>query len=108
MKVPHKLYWFVYYLQLRIHLSTFNSFKYFLKYTLTVLNILFDVFCLPSEQQQVALYQLGIHCLFVFFYRMLIIDNFIPPEEKNKILNRAEYDEESDVWGLKPLAKAEG
>ena len=39
---------------------------------------------------------------------MLIIDNFIPPEEKNKILNRAEYDEESDIWGLKPLAKAEG
>jgi len=41
----------------------------------------------------------------LFFCRLLIIDNFIPPDEKNKILARAEFDEEEDTWRLKPLAK---
>jgi kinesin family member 3B len=36
---------------------------------------------------------------------MLIIDNFIPPDEKTKILSRSEFDEEEDTWKLKPLAK---
>lgn len=38
-------------------------------------------------------------------FRMLIIDNFIPPDEKTKILSRSEFDEEEDTWKLKPLAK---
>jgi len=36
---------------------------------------------------------------------MLIIDNFIPPDDKNKILARAEFDEEEATWRLKALAK---
>ena len=37
--------------------------------------------------------------------RMLIIDNFIPPEEKKKLEDRSIFDEEEDSWALKPLAK---
>ncbi|CAH1786360.1 unnamed protein product [Owenia fusiformis] len=37
--------------------------------------------------------------------KMLIIDNFIPGEEKNKVLNRVEYDEDEDTWVVKPLTK---
>ncbi|XP_071954651.1 kinesin-II 95 kDa subunit-like [Antedon mediterranea] len=40
--------------------------------------------------------------------KLLIIENFIPPEEKAKISSRAEFDEEGDQWSLKPLAKTEG
>ncbi|XP_033118562.1 kinesin-II 95 kDa subunit-like [Anneissia japonica] len=40
--------------------------------------------------------------------KMLIIENFIPPEERAKISSRAEFDEEGDQWSLKPLAKSEG
>jgi len=39
------------------------------------------------------------------FGRLLIIDNFIPPDDKNKILARAEFDDEEDTWRLKALAK---
>jgi len=35
----------------------------------------------------------------------MIIDNFIPPDDKNKILARSEFDEEEDTWRLKALAK---
>jgi len=43
--------------------------------------------------------------LLLFCCRLLIIDNFIPPDDKNKILARAEFDEEEDTWTLKALAK---
>ena len=46
--------------------------------------------------------------VFFFFYRMLIIENFIPHEEKNKILNRSEYEDDTDQWVLKALARSEG
>lgn len=37
--------------------------------------------------------------------KLQIIENFIPPEEKLKIISRAEYDEDEDTWKLKPLTK---
>ncbi|XP_070565590.1 kinesin-II 95 kDa subunit-like [Ptychodera flava] len=40
--------------------------------------------------------------------KMLIIENFIPPEEKTKITNRSVFDEEEDIWKLTSLAKTEG
>ncbi|XP_059177349.1 kinesin-like protein KIF3B [Physella acuta] len=36
--------------------------------------------------------------------KMLIIENFIPTEDKVKIQNRAYFDEDEDTWKLKPLA----
>ncbi|MBN3303269.1 KIF3C protein, partial [Amia calva] len=35
--------------------------------------------------------------------RYLIIENFIPPEEKNKIMNRLVFDAEEDQWKFQPL-----
>ncbi|KAG7472328.1 hypothetical protein MATL_G00107710 [Megalops atlanticus] len=37
----------------------------------------------------------------------LIIENFIPMEEKNKIGNRAYFDEEDDHWKLRPITRIE-
>ncbi|KAM6977383.1 kinesin-like protein KIF3B [Aplochiton taeniatus] len=37
----------------------------------------------------------------------LIIENFIPAEEKNKIVNRAFFDEEDDHWKMKPITRIE-
>ncbi len=39
--------------------------------------------------------------------RYLIIENFIPPEEKNKIMNRLQFDAEEDQWKFQPLVPAE-
>uniref|UniRef100_A0A1A8PVT9 Kinesin-like protein n=1 Tax=Nothobranchius rachovii TaxID=451742 RepID=A0A1A8PVT9_9TELE len=39
--------------------------------------------------------------------KYLIIENFIPPEEKNKIMNRLAFDPEEDQWKLKSLVPAE-
>lgn len=39
--------------------------------------------------------------------RYLIIENFIPPEEKNKIMNRLTFDPEEDQWKFQPLVPAE-
>ncbi|CAM5098087.1 unnamed protein product [Eretmochelys imbricata] len=40
--------------------------------------------------------------------KYLIIENFIPPEEKNKIMNRLSYDSEEDQWKFQPLVPAGG
>ncbi|KAJ8360924.1 hypothetical protein SKAU_G00174490 [Synaphobranchus kaupii] len=37
--------------------------------------------------------------------KQLIIENFIPMEEKNKIANRAFFDDEDDGWKLRPIAR---
>lgn len=37
----------------------------------------------------------------------LIIENFIPSEEKNKIVNRAFLDEEDEHWKMKPITRME-
>nr|XP_006123022.1 kinesin-like protein KIF3C [Pelodiscus sinensis] len=40
--------------------------------------------------------------------KYLIIENFIPPEEKNKIMNRLYYDCEEDQWKFQPLVAVWG
>jgi len=55
--------------------------------------------------QFVQCYILQKSVLGCFCCRLLIIDNFIPPDDKNKILARAEFDEEEDSWRLKALAR---
>ncbi|KAG7222633.1 hypothetical protein INR49_026242, partial [Caranx melampygus] len=40
-------------------------------------------------------------------FKYLIIENFIPPEEKNKIMNRLAFDPEEDQWKFQPLVPAE-
>lgn len=37
----------------------------------------------------------------------LIIENFIPLEEKNKIISRATFDEEDDTWKMKPITRVQ-
>ncbi|KAL9978343.1 hypothetical protein ACROYT_G015844 [Oculina patagonica] len=37
--------------------------------------------------------------------KTLIIENFIPPDERNKLTNRASYDEENEEWKLKPSSQ---
>ncbi|KAI3357873.1 hypothetical protein L3Q82_015538 [Scortum barcoo] len=37
----------------------------------------------------------------------LIIENFIPLEEKNKIVNRAYFDDEDEYWKTKPITRME-
>ncbi|XP_068190317.1 kinesin-like protein KIF3B isoform X2 [Antennarius striatus] len=37
----------------------------------------------------------------------LIIENFIPLEEKRKITNRAYFDEEDEYWKMKPITRVE-
>ncbi|KAF3700959.1 Kinesin-like protein KIF3C [Channa argus] len=40
-------------------------------------------------------------------YKYLLIENFIPPEEKNKIVNRLHFDSEEDQWRLQPVIPSE-
>ncbi|KAL2082594.1 hypothetical protein ACEWY4_022412 [Coilia grayii] len=40
-------------------------------------------------------------------FKYLIIENFIPPEEKNKIMNRLLFDTEDDQWKFQPLVPSE-
>jgi len=44
---------------------------------------------------------------FVAHFRYLLIENFIPPEEKNKIMNRLLFDSEEDQWSLQPVLPSE-
>uniref|UniRef100_A0A8C5N3M5 Kinesin-like protein n=1 Tax=Gouania willdenowi TaxID=441366 RepID=A0A8C5N3M5_GOUWI len=39
--------------------------------------------------------------------KFLLIENFIPPEEKNKIINRLDFDSEEDQWRLWPVLPVE-
>lgn len=39
----------------------------------------------------------------ISYFRNLLIENFIPPEEKNKIMNRLYFDSEEDQWRLQPV-----
>lgn len=43
--------------------------------------------------------------IFVLPTRHLIIENFIPLEEKNKIVTRATFDEEDDLWKMTPITR---
>ncbi|XP_071537776.1 kinesin-like protein KIF3B isoform X2 [Panulirus ornatus] len=40
--------------------------------------------------------------------KALIIENFISPEEKRKILSRAFFDDDEDVWKLRPVVRQTG
>ncbi|XP_028253316.1 kinesin-like protein KIF3C [Parambassis ranga] len=40
-------------------------------------------------------------------FKYLIIENFIPPEEKNKIMSRLNFDPEEDQWKFQSLVPAE-
>nr|XP_057912856.1 kinesin-like protein KIF3C [Doryrhamphus excisus] len=40
-------------------------------------------------------------------FKYLIIENFIPPEEKNKIMSRMTFDTEEDQWKFQPLVPTE-
>ncbi|XP_046857510.1 kinesin-II 95 kDa subunit-like [Xenia sp. Carnegie-2017] len=38
-------------------------------------------------------------------FKLLLIENFIPPEERTKVINRCVYDEENSEWKLKPITE---
>lgn len=40
---------------------------------------------------------------FNVYFRNVLIENFIPPEEKNKIMNRLCFDSEEDQWRLRSI-----
>ncbi len=39
-------------------------------------------------------------------FQLLMVENFVPPEEKTKLMSRARYNEEEDTWVLEPLGKS--
>ena len=40
------------------------------------------------------------------FCRQLLIDNFVPPEERDKLDARVQFDEKEEMYSLKPLSEA--
>ncbi|TPP63863.1 Kinesin protein [Fasciola gigantica] len=40
--------------------------------------------------------------------RMLILENFVPPEERAKLEQRAYFDDETEVWCLRPILNSGG
>lgn len=40
--------------------------------------------------------------------RMLILENFVPSEERKKLERRAYFDEEAEVWCLRPIICSKG
>ena len=40
------------------------------------------------------------------FCRQLLLDNFVPPEERDKLVSRLQFNEEEEVCSLKPLSEA--
>ncbi|XP_078723009.1 kinesin-like protein KIF3B [Lampetra fluviatilis] len=40
--------------------------------------------------------------------KCLIIENFIPPEEKTKLMKRVFFDEDEEQWKLQPLIRSQG
>lgn len=49
----------------------------------------------------------NMYCTCITCFRYLLIENFIPPEEKNKIMNRLHFDCEEDQWRLQPVIPSE-
>ena len=45
--------------------------------------------------------------LTIFHCRQLVLESFVPPDEKSKVFDRAYFDEDVEDWKLKPLAKPE-
>ncbi|XP_054633535.1 kinesin-like protein KIF3B [Dunckerocampus dactyliophorus] len=39
--------------------------------------------------------------------KCLLIDNFIPLEDKNKVVNRAYFDEKDECWNMRPITRIE-
>ncbi|XP_038822899.1 kinesin-like protein KIF3B [Salvelinus namaycush] len=40
-------------------------------------------------------------------FKYLLIENFIPPKEKNKIMNRLHFDSDEDQWRFRPFVPSE-
>ena len=43
----------------------------------------------------------------LLFCRTLIMENFLPPEDRNKVRDRATFDEDRGEWTLKPLTQVQ-
>ncbi|ROL41276.1 Kinesin-like protein KIF3C [Anabarilius grahami] len=59
----------------------------------------------PHEQRDFYYDTVAASAFPVMSMRHLIIENFIPLEEKNKIVTRATFDEEDDLWKMTPITR---